>query len=82
MALIPAFTKDEIIPDLLDAAVEKVLKISYNSGVELNPGDILTPTQVKDQPNVAFDVVDGDFYTLLMTDLDAPSKAVNFNFNH
>ena len=75
-----AFIKDEIIPDLLDAAIEKVLKISYNSGVELNPGDILTPTQVKDQPIVEFDAVDGDFYTILMTDLDAPSKAVSRKF--
>jgi len=35
----------------------------------------LTPTQVKDQPTVEWDAQPGDFYTLIMTDPDAPSRA-------
>lgn len=31
-------------------------------------GNVLTPTQVKDQPNVEWDAAEGAFYTLCMTD--------------
>lgn len=80
MSLSSAFTKEQLIPDLLDSVPDKVLKISYNSGVKLEPGNVLTPTQVKDQPTVEYEAEDGAFYTLLMTDLDAPSRAVSIEF--
>lgn len=76
MSLIEAFKKDELIPDLIDSIPDKILKVSYDSGIELNPGSILTPTQVKNQPTVLWEA-GSDFYTLLMTDLDAPSRVVS-----
>lgn len=34
----------------------------------------LTPTQVKGQPQVSWEAEEGAFYTLIMTDPDAPSR--------
>jgi len=69
------FLQEEIVPDVLEDLKElKLLKISYPSKVKVNLGNILTPTQVKDQPKVEWDAEEGAFYTLLMTDPDAPSR--------
>jgi len=35
----------------------------------------LTPTQVKEQPVVEWEALPSDYYTLIMTDPDAPSRA-------
>ena len=62
------FRDSEIIPDVLEEVPElKTLKITYPSGVSVNSGNVLTPTQVKDQPTVEYKAEAGDFYTLLMT---------------
>lgn len=37
-------------------------------------GNVLTPTQVKDQPTVKWDADASSFYTLCLTDPDAPSR--------
>lgn len=37
-------------------------------------GNELTPTQVKDQPTVTWTADDTAYYTLIMTDPDAPSR--------
>lgn len=50
------------------------MQISYPSGVEVNLGNELTPTQVKDLPTVHYDADPAKFYTLVMTDPDAPSR--------
>lgn len=62
------FQDEEIVPDVLDDLPQiKKLKINYPSGVSVNLGNILTPTQVQDQPTVEWDADVGSFYTLLMT---------------
>ena len=62
------FTQEEIVPDVLaDLPKLKLLKVSYPSKVKVNLGNILTPTQVKDQPEVEWDAEEGAFYTLLLT---------------
>lgn len=48
--------------------------MKYNSGVTVELGNELTPTQVKDIPNVTYKADDNAFYTLIMTDPDAPSR--------
>lgn len=55
--------------------MRKFFQITYSSGVSVNMGNELTPTQVKDQPTVAWAADDSAYYTLIMTDPDAPSKA-------
>lgn len=62
------FLEAKISPDVLETVPDlKLLKISYPSGVTANLGNVLTPTQVQDQPKVEWEAEDGVFYTLLMT---------------
>lgn len=63
------FREDEIVPDVIEDFKSELplLKISYPSGKEVYLGNILTPTQVKDQPDVEWEAEEGALYTLLMT---------------
>lgn len=62
------FLEAKISPDVLETVPDlKFLKISYPSGVSVDLGNLLTPTQVKDQPKVEWEAEEGAFYTLLMT---------------
>lgn len=49
--------------------------LSLSVLVSVNLGNVLTPTQVKDQPSVTWDAEAESFYTLCMTDPDAPSRS-------
>ncbi|CRK92647.1 CLUMA_CG006199, isoform A [Clunio marinus] len=69
------FRDENILPDVLDELPDiDLLNITYPSGVKVNLGNVLTPTKVKDEPTVKWNSEDGVFYTLLMTDPDAPSR--------
>lgn len=62
------FLKGEIAPDVLGEVPDlKTLKVSYPNGVKVELGNVLTPTQVKDQPDVEWEAEKDAFYTLLMT---------------
>ncbi|XP_050548119.1 protein D3-like [Daktulosphaira vitifoliae] len=64
----------EIVPDVIPEAPKGKIQVSYPSGVNVDYGNELTPTQVKDEPTVKWDVEDNTLYTLCMTDPDAPSR--------
>lgn len=49
-------------------------KVVYPSGAIVGLGDILTPTQTKDKPQVTWPAEKGAFYTLVKTDPDVPSR--------
>ena len=50
-------------------------KVNYSSGAVVKLGNELTPTQVKDPPiQVKWPTQSGAYYTLCMTDPDAPSR--------
>lgn len=49
--------------------------MNYPTGLSVLPGGELTPTDVKDVPEVAWPNDSDYFYTLIMTDPDAPSRA-------
>ncbi|XP_031618986.1 protein D2-like [Contarinia nasturtii] len=66
--------KHAIVPDVIPFAPTEVAKVTYVSGVSANEGNELTPTQVKDRPNVEWNADPDTFYTLAMTDPDAPSR--------
>ncbi|XP_037953957.1 protein D3-like [Teleopsis dalmanni] len=66
--------KNGIIPDIIDAAPKERAQIKYPSGAVVELGNELTPTQVKDQPEVTWNAESGVLYTLLMVDPDAPSR--------
>lgn len=66
--------KHQVVPDVIPVAPKDLVKVSYPSGVTVNEGNELTPTQVKDIPTVDFAADNNSFYTLCMTDPDAPSR--------
>ncbi|XP_049305201.1 uncharacterized protein LOC105222811 [Bactrocera dorsalis] len=73
-----------IIPDIIDTRPKGLVQINYPSGVKVESGKELTPTQVKDQPTVSWEAEDDALYTLFMVDPDAPSRAnpTNREFLH
>ncbi|GAB0097631.1 Phosphatidylethanolamine-binding protein [Sergentomyia squamirostris] len=72
---VPAkFQSFEVVPDVVASAPESPVEVKYPSGVEVNFGNELTPTDVKDIPYVSWKANAEDYYTLIMTDPDAPSR--------
>ena len=64
-----------IIPDVISCAPKELCNVFYPSGAFAKEGNVLTPTQVKNEPKVTWTAEEGAFYTLCMTDPDAPSRA-------
>ncbi|XP_053946672.1 protein D2-like [Anastrepha ludens] len=64
----------EVVPDVIPSAPNQFLKVTYDNALEVQPGAELTPTQVKSQPLVEWAADHDAFYTLIMTDPDAPSR--------
>lgn len=65
----------QVVPDVIPVAPAEVAKVSYVSGVTVDAGNELKPRQVKDVPKVEWTADPSAFYTLCMTDPDAPSRA-------
>ncbi|XP_029154981.1 protein D1-like isoform X1 [Nylanderia fulva] len=63
-----------VVPDVVDKVPTDVLNVSYPNNLTVEIGKVLTPTQVKDQPTVQWSGDANTFYTLCMTDPDAPSR--------
>ncbi|XP_050353598.1 protein D3-like [Nymphalis io] len=69
-----AFETHKIVTDVIHKAPSYLVKVKYPSGVEVNLGNELTPTQVKDVPLVTWAADPDSYYVLAMTDPDAPSR--------
>ncbi|CAK1541414.1 unnamed protein product [Leptosia nina] len=69
-----SFEANAVVPDVVPKAPAALLAVKYPSGVEVKEGNELTPTQVKDVPTVSWEASAEAFYTLAMTDPDAPSR--------
>lgn len=64
-----------IMPDLLAALPPHPLLVKYSTEVVIEQGNILVPSQVKGRPiEVQWPAESGDLYTLLLLDVDAPSR--------
>ncbi|XP_055903480.1 protein D3-like [Eupeodes corollae] len=63
-----------IVPDVIDIAPNKTVQVTYPSGVVVDQGNELTPTQVKDQPSLHWEADENALYTVLMTDPDASAE--------
>lgn len=67
--------KHSVVPDVIDEVPKEVVQVVFSSSrAKAQMGNILTPTQVKDQPTVKWTATDDSLYTLCMTDPDAPSR--------
>ncbi|XP_018796162.1 PREDICTED: protein D3-like isoform X1 [Bactrocera latifrons] len=64
----------EVVPDVVPSAPNRFLKVTYANDLEVKAGIELTPTQVKSQPLVEWEADQDSFYTLIMSDPDAPSR--------
>jgi phosphatidylethanolamine-binding protein (PEBP) family uncharacterized protein len=70
-----SFSHNEIVPDVIPTAPEQSLAVIYENDVKVELGNTLTPTQVKDLPkHIEWNADKNAFYTLIMTDPDAPSR--------
>jgi len=69
-----AFQKEQVVPEVILNAPGKLVKVVFDSGVEANLGNVLTPTQVQNPPKVSWESESGQLYTLIKTDPDAPSR--------
>ncbi|KAL3280715.1 hypothetical protein HHI36_003951 [Cryptolaemus montrouzieri] len=65
--------KNDVVPDVIDKQPEKPLKVKYGS-IQCTEGDILKPTQVKNEPELDWEADENGLYTVCMTDPDAPSR--------
>lgn len=63
-----------VVPDVISSVPGDKIKVTYPSGVSVDMGNKLTPTQVKDEPTVSWSADPNELYTLCMTDPDAPSR--------
>lgn len=57
----------DIVPKVIDALPSKFIEVTYPGGFTVNNGNELTPTQVKNKPNVRWDADSDSLYTLVMT---------------
>ncbi|XP_015376894.1 PREDICTED: phosphatidylethanolamine-binding protein homolog F40A3.3-like [Diuraphis noxia] len=70
-----AMKNQQVVPHVIPDAPKEIIQVNYLSGAEALLGNELTPTQVKDQPSVSWNADPSSFYTLCLTDPDAPSRA-------
>lgn len=75
MASLENLQKEQVLPDVIDQLPTQSIEINYPSGVKVEQGNELTPTQVKDLPSFSYEAQPDQLYTLAMVDPDAPSRA-------
>ncbi|KAF5274947.1 hypothetical protein FQR65_LT04288 [Abscondita terminalis] len=63
--------RSKIVPDIIDKVPNSTLNVTYGN-LKVNYGNELTPTDVKDPPNIEWPFEKGCFYLVLMTDPDVP----------
>ncbi|KAI5746874.1 hypothetical protein M8J77_008441 [Diaphorina citri] len=64
-----------VVPDVIPKAPGNILQITYNSGkLKVDQGNTLTPSDLKQAPEVTWNADSSSYYTLVMTDPDAPSR--------
>ncbi|XP_077978474.1 protein D3-like [Glandiceps talaboti] len=67
--------KHELVPDVIDKLPTDVATVQWENGVKTEIGNELTPTQVQKAPcTLSWPTETDAFYTVLMTDPDAPSR--------
>ncbi|KAI8124936.1 hypothetical protein FF38_12500 [Lucilia cuprina] len=68
-----SFQEHEVVPDVIDTAPTEVLSVTYGD-LQVKEGNVLTPTQVQNKPQLSWNADANALYTVCMTDPDAPSR--------
>lgn len=68
-----SFEEHEVVPDVIATVPKEILEVCYCE-VRASQGNCLTPTEVQDQPELSWMAEADAFYTICMTDPDAPSR--------
>ncbi|KAL7288158.1 hypothetical protein TKK_0017819 [Trichogramma kaykai] len=63
----------EVIPDVIDKTPMSLLQVTFNDK-DVGFADELKPREVKDEPQLGWQLDSTKLYTLLLTDPDAPSR--------
>lgn len=69
-----AFTEHGVVPDVIEVGPPAVLEATWDGKVSANLGNELKPDQVKHQPTINWQADEKQYYTVIMTDPDAPSR--------
>jgi len=72
-----------VVRDVIQKAPQQALEVRYATH-KVDFGNVLTPTQVKDQPIVHWPADENSLYTLVFTDPDVPNRdnPINGQFKH
>ncbi|XP_063368652.1 protein D2-like [Cydia amplana] len=70
-----SFSTHGVVSDVIPVAPGALAAVKYPSGAVVSEGNVLTPTQVKDIPQISWNASPDKYYTVAMTDPDAPSRA-------
>lgn len=68
-----SFEQHEVVPDVIATVPKEILEVCFCE-VRAKEGNCLTPTEVQDQPELSWMAQADAFYTICMTDPDAPSR--------
>ncbi|XP_026327593.1 OV-16 antigen-like [Hyposmocoma kahamanoa] len=71
--ILSLFDSHKVVSDVIPVAPREMLNVTY-SNATVNLGDELTPTQVTNEPTLTWNAAVGQYYTLIFTDADAPSR--------
>lgn len=66
--------REQVVPEVIDQMPKVSLKVEYASGLQVEQGNELKPSQVKEQPKFGWEAKADELYTLAMVDPDAPSR--------
>ncbi|TDG49417.1 hypothetical protein AWZ03_004100 [Drosophila navojoa] len=64
----------DVIPDVLKEPPQELLKLRFESGIDIEEGKTYTPTELKFQPKLEWNADAESYYTLIMLSPDAPSR--------
>lgn len=72
--LLHGMEKYKVVPDVIDIIPPELAEVVYPNGVRVEIGSELKPQQVKDMPRLKWTADNNAFYTICLTDPDAPTK--------
>ncbi|CAF0924226.1 unnamed protein product [Brachionus calyciflorus] len=69
------FKSEQVVPEVFSELPKQILSVDWpHSNVKGELGNVVTPTDMRSQPNVHWEADEKCHYTLLMVDPDAPTR--------